>query len=388
MLQLIDAFLEAVQAGDFSQARALLQDHPELARSDREGLYPLHYAVLGRHLEMVRLLMEYGADARVGVYPHRDATSPFAIAFERGYDEIVAIIYDAEGRDDAEGKRMAPASDPVEAAPETLELRLWHCAGSGDYAGARALLDQGANPNGRIYASGSPMLQAFSQRDERMIELLRQYGAKPEATSAGLFRRTELARQMLRGEAEYDLDGVGGDTLSEQLLWGGACGGDPEIVRMALEGVTWPRDDPRWFTILEQPLRIWRYGVEYPEWDRTTFPVCFRMVLERANPNITARFGITILHSVAGSRRHVTADEREVFATMLLDAGARLDIRDDLLRSTPLGWACRYGRPELVRLYLDRGADREEPDAEPWAAPRAWLKKMGLPIHWPDTIEG
>ena len=61
----------------------------------------------------------------------------------------------------------------------------------------------------------------------------------------------------------------------------------------------------------------------------------------------------------------------------MLDAGARLDLRDDMLKSTPLGWACRWGRIELVRLFLDRGADPVEPDAEPWTTPRAWAEKRG-----------
>jgi ankyrin repeat protein len=87
------------------------------------------------------------------------------------------------------------------------------------------------------------------------------------------------------------------------------------------------------------------------------------------------QFGLTILHSVAGSRECVTADERVAFATLLLDAGARLDLRDDVLRSTPLGWACRWGHLELVKLYLERGADPLEADAERWATPLAWAKK-------------
>ena len=76
-------------------------------------------------------------------------------------------------------------------------------------------------------------------------------------------------------------------------------------------------------------------------------------------------------------REHVTSEEVVEFAEVLLDAGARLDIRDDLLKSTPLGWACRWGRAELVRLLLERGADPVEADAEPWATPQAWAEKMG-----------
>jgi ankyrin repeat protein len=70
------------------------------------------------------------------------------------------------------------------------------------------------------------------------------------------------------------------------------------------------------------------------------------------------------------------ADDRLAFARILLEKGAPLDARDDLLRSTPLGWACRWGHAELVSLLLAHGADPIEADAEPWATPRAWAEKM------------
>jgi hypothetical protein len=52
----------------------------------------LHYAVLDRSAGMTRVLMRHGADARAGIYPHREATTPLTLAEERGYDDIVAII--------------------------------------------------------------------------------------------------------------------------------------------------------------------------------------------------------------------------------------------------------------------------------------------------------
>jgi len=64
---------------------------------------------------------------------------------------------------------------------------------------------------------------------------------------------------------------------------------------------------------------------------------------------------------------------------MLLDHGARLDLRDDLLQSTALGWACRWGRKEMVELLIARGAPVSEPDAEAWAQPLAWAIKMEHP---------
>ena len=265
----------------------------------------------------------------------------------------------------------------------TWGMPLWHCAGAGKYEMAEMLLKRGADPNARVYASGDPVFQAYSEGDWKMVALLERYGGVPQATTAGLYRQTELARKMLAGEAKYGMDGVGGETLAEQLLWGAACGGDPEILRMALERVDWPREDRRWFTALEQPLRIWTHGSVGAEWDRSTYLKCFRLILQRADPNVVGRlddevqFGLRLLHTVVGARAHVTAQERLAFARMLLDAGARLDVRDSLLKSTPLGWACRWGRVELVKLFLERGADTIEADAEPWARPRAWAEKMG-----------
>jgi ankyrin repeat protein len=93
------------------------------------------------------------------------------------------------------------------------------------------------------------------------------------------------------------------------------------------------------------------------------------------DPNVS-RYGQTALHFAAGYRGNVSDEDRALFASQLLDHGARLDVRDDLLKSTPLGWACRWGRKKLVELLIARGAQIEEPDSEPWATPKAWAEKM------------
>jgi ankyrin repeat protein len=71
------------------------------------------------------------------------------------------------------------------------------------------------------------------------------------------------------------------------------------------------------------------------------------------------------LHEIAAMGEHVTDEEVVEFGRAALDPGARLTVRDDILKSTPLGWACRWGRAQLVRLMLERGADPVEADAEP-----------------------
>src|SRR5580698_9255389 len=90
---------DAVGAGDIARVRVLLARRPELinvAVAENNEHRAIHYAVLRRDPVMVRLLMEAGADARKGIYPHRDATSAFAIARDREYHEIVALIEEEE----------------------------------------------------------------------------------------------------------------------------------------------------------------------------------------------------------------------------------------------------------------------------------------------------
>ncbi len=85
--------VEVVKAGDLESARSLLHVRPELAAMSQSNFGILHFAVLQNRPDMVRLLMQHGANARDGVYPYRDATTAHEIALHRGYTEIVRIIY-------------------------------------------------------------------------------------------------------------------------------------------------------------------------------------------------------------------------------------------------------------------------------------------------------
>jgi ankyrin repeat protein len=44
--------------------------------------------------------------------------------------------------------------------------------------------------------------------------------------------------------------------------------------------------------------------------------------------------------------------------------------------NAPLGYAARWGHPEMVALLLERGADINKAGA-PWATPLAWARKKG-----------
>jgi hypothetical protein len=60
----------------------MLKLRPELAKLSLPAGTALHFVVFSRSPEMVRLLLEHGADANQGLWPHQDATTPFIMAKE------------------------------------------------------------------------------------------------------------------------------------------------------------------------------------------------------------------------------------------------------------------------------------------------------------------
>jgi ankyrin repeat protein len=519
---------EAVKSGDAAQVRVLLQARPELigmdmASSDEHRA--LHFAVLRRDVEMVRLLMEAGADARKGIYPHRDATTAYALAKDRRYGDVVAVIEAEEQHRREElscpNATVSPVQEQINAAiargdrteairllredgsliqacdrgggtplhaaaaagdeemvawllerranvrkedmqgftpldraalavPDqfadvamrllaggaeetiraavalgngarvreliqanpallreirrnggllTLAVRhgqsemarllldlgadvdervmleeleeptlswgmpLWQAALAGQRDMVELLLDRGADPNANVYASGWPLRNAWDHEDESVKRLLLERGAKRQPYMVAEAHDVEEAKRLLEADASEE--------TARELVWSAADHGCPEIVALALPRIKLPLDGRGGHWMLMQPIR----GAE--DGDNEGFFRSMEVLLRGGVDPNSARFGQTVLHFAAAHRGGLSGADRARFAGMLIDAGARLDLRDDLLRSTPLGWACRWGRTELVELLLACGAPVEEPDAEAWAQPRAWAEKMG-----------
>ncbi len=537
---------KAAGSGDVSRIKQILGEQPDLVNvhmAENNEHRAIHYAVMNRHADAVRVLMEAGADHNSGIYPHRDATGAFTMAQERGLDEIVHVIraedekrklaacknititeendalFEAvrEGREKAaldildrqpelldachrnggsvihaaashgryrlvrelldrgadithltpEGQspldgavlnvrgrnrplnegclictgillqagceqsiesavalgdfdfvrafarahperfqsndserdgllQIAVQNDDIDIVRLLLDLGLhpddrhqlqhyesrpysWgeplsNAAGNSRYEIAELLLENGADPNASIYASANPVGAAYNNRDDRMKGLLFRYGGILDHTTAGLEAETSAAAVALHNDP----------SIAEKLLWAAGCGGDPNIVGMCLRQLDWEPDDSRWFSLLEQPLRLWRTNPhrKFRDFDRTVYPEIFRMILDYGvNPNLVGRFGYRLTHHLAAcgvvwGEPIMTEPERIAFAIILLDHGADLNVIDELLQSTPLGWAVRWGKCDLARLYLERGADPTLAGAE-WATPLAWAQKKG-----------
>jgi ankyrin repeat protein len=162
------------------------------------------------------------------------------------------------------------------------------------------------------------------------------------------------------------------EELASEFAWSAADHGCAEIVELALPHLAWASNDSRWHWVLIQPIR--GSGVNSAE-NEGHFQSLAVLLDHGVDPNVP-RFGQTALHFAAAYHGPVGDADRARFASMLLDHGARLDVRDDLLKSTPLGWACRWGRTKLAERLIACGAPVDEPGAESWATPKAWAKKM------------
>src|SRR4029079_9257063 len=98
---------QAVESGDRKTARELLTRRPEIVDMGRGEMRAIHMAVLRRDLDMTTLLLEFGADPDGGIYPKRDATSPYILARDRGFDEITTVLRAAREKRGARGP-LAP----------------------------------------------------------------------------------------------------------------------------------------------------------------------------------------------------------------------------------------------------------------------------------------
>jgi hypothetical protein len=131
---------ESAESGELETARQLLNRRPEIVDLARGEMRALHMAVLRRDLEMTKLLLDFGADPDGGIWPNRDATSPYVIARDRGYEEIVAALETA--------RRTRGARGPDRPTEATRELQRAHQSDSDEAMVGWTALDFAASGRG------------------------------------------------------------------------------------------------------------------------------------------------------------------------------------------------------------------------------------------------
>ncbi len=250
---------EAVERGDAGAVRELLARRPEIVDLGRGEMRALHMAVLKRDLAMTRLLLEFDADTETGIWPKRDATTPYVLARDRGYDEIVAVL-DAARR--ARGARMPSGlTEPLrtlqrawdrgsedaivsafEEHPELVDLRppngltmLHQAAGFGAVRLVEWLLERDpSNVNRRSEQGWTPLEFAATGRMgpwlfdraafARVAARLLDHGAELGPLSAASLGRSEYFRTRRKAA----LEGTG-------VLEAAVKGDQPDMLRRLLD---------------------------------------------------------------------------------------------------------------------------------------------------------
>jgi ankyrin repeat protein len=303
--------------------RALADANPSLVNrvSDYNSYYigcgaPLKNAAVGGHIEIVKLLLERGADPNLpeeGIAPHGHA------------------LYSA----------------------------VYH----GHFEIAKLLLEHGAYPNPPVESSADAVWIAIRNGDKRMLELLAAHGATweiPIRLDGTLTYQAIAATGINRSVnvlADYnDLDTAAAlfatnPTLADdpEALGNAAGHGHEEFVRLML-----------------------RYHPDLAKRVTVSRPRAMALFLfeHGMDPNRPNWLRATPLHHFA---EHGDVES----AALFIDHGADVHARDEEFCSTPLAWAARCGRTNMVGFLLRRGARSTLADDPPWATPLAWATRRG-----------
>lgn len=292
----------AASIGDLERVRELLDRDPSLANrvSDYVTYYigsgaPLKNAAARGHIEIVKLLLERGADPNLreeGIAPHGHA--------------LYSAVY------------------------------------NGHYEIARLLLEKGAYPSPAVESSADALSIARMNKDEKMAELLCSYGAARSIDLLSYYGDVETAAAIFAVKPELADD--------PHALSQAADNGNEGFVRLMLH---------------HRPDLAKRVSGTAKTQELSDF-----LFARGANPNSADWLGITALHQFA---RKGDLDNAGHF----IDHGSDLHARDEDICSTPLGWAAKFGRTQMVELLLRRGAKANLSDDPAWATPLAWAKRRG-----------
>jgi ankyrin repeat protein len=383
---------QAAARGKTDAVRAFLDADATLVnRGARQGITPLHCAVLGGSRQMVNLLLDRGANIHARSPVDLQAID-FAIWGDRQpsvTDDIVRLLvsrgatYDltiAAAVGDLAGVRQMLDDNPSRISETRPNGRrpLSAAVEFGHDDVTRLLLERGVDPcwEEPDAPHGTSLHKAAVRGNLAIVKLLLDHGADPNedidsTSSASVFAATPEIRELIESRgaelSPYDTSGI--EHNDDKLR---ALAADQRDTHRIGAAITMAADRP------ELLARLLGAGLRMPAVHTSCQgyllkPEALRTLLAHGmSPDQMNWQHQTLLHHACGSWQ----DTSEC-AAILLNAGATITARDDDYRSTPLAWAARAGRLQMVEFLLSRGAPVNLPDDEPWATPLAWAERRG-----------
>ena len=289
------AIIPAATSGDLAKVRELVEKDPACVNvRGTDGRTPLHWAARGVHLEVLRFLVDRGADVNA---LDNNGTAPLHSVASRGNVEGIRILL-AKGAD-------------IHMATADRNTLLHLAAQAGRVEAVRLLVARGADIERANGYGRTPLVLAVRERGgPAVVEALLDLGAKVDAA----------------------------DTYGDTALGLAAWRGTADVVSLLLKrNASVPIDGAQG----QQWLR-WAVSKAVPE-------LFSRMVQEGADLSIE-QGGRTLLHAAAEGG---SAPIVEVLLSKRLDIN-----RKDANGWTPLHFAVDAGRTEVVDLLLAKGADK------------------------------
>lgn len=168
--------LQACALSNLPLAREAVAARAHLDCRDEEGMTPLTHALEQRAPEMVRWLVDQGADVN---YPTKMANFPLVFAVKGNQPDLVDFLLERGADANPDGVGISP----LMAAARSRNLSL-----------AKKLLAAGADPNlcggGDGFWRTNPLAEALLAGDQTMVEYLLGNGANPRARFE-LYRRND-----------------------------------------------------------------------------------------------------------------------------------------------------------------------------------------------------